>query len=57
MQKRSMNHRDTGVTIPGIDAVVTHPKGNVMKKISIVRVQKLKTTAAAAYPIFVCWPF
>jgi len=28
-----------------------------MKKISVLKVQKLKTTAVAAYPIWVCWPF
>jgi hypothetical protein len=27
-----------------------------MKKISIVKVQELKTTSVAAYPIFSCWP-
>lgn len=28
-----------------------------MQKISAVKVQKLKTTAVAMYPIFACWPF
>ena len=28
-----------------------------MKKISIVKVQKLKTTGVALYPIWECWPF
>lgn len=28
-----------------------------MKKISIRKVQKLKTTAVAAYPIWECWPW
>lgn len=28
-----------------------------MKKISVVKVQKLKTTAVALYPIWECWPF
>ncbi len=27
-----------------------------MKKISVVKVQKLKTTAVAMYPICVCFP-
>lgn len=28
-----------------------------MKKISVLKVQKLKTTSVALYPIWVCWPF
>lgn len=28
-----------------------------MKKISILKVQKLKTTSVAAYPIWVCFPW
>ena len=28
-----------------------------MKKISIRKMQNLKTTAVAAYPIWECWPF
>lgn len=28
-----------------------------MKKVSVVKVQKLKTTAVAMYPIWVCWPW
>lgn len=28
-----------------------------MKKINAVKVQKLKTTAVALYPIWECWPF
>lgn len=28
-----------------------------MKKISVVKVQKLKTTAVALYPIWTCWPW
>jgi hypothetical protein len=28
-----------------------------MKKISVVKVQKLKTTAVALYPIWECWPW
>lgn len=28
-----------------------------MKKISVVKVQQLKTTAVALYPIYFCWPF
>lgn len=28
-----------------------------MKKISIRKVQKLKTTSVAFYPIWECWPF
>lgn len=28
-----------------------------MKKISVVKVQELKTTAVAAYPIWMCWPW
>lgn len=28
-----------------------------MKKVSVVKVQKLKTTAVALYPIWVCWPW
>jgi len=28
-----------------------------MKKISIRKMQNLKTTAIAAYPIWECWPF
>ena len=28
-----------------------------MKKSSILKVQKLKTTSVAAYPIWVCLPF
>jgi hypothetical protein len=28
-----------------------------MKKIAVLPVQQLKTTSAAAYPIFLCWPF
>lgn len=31
--------------------------GAIMKKISIIKVQKLKTTAIALYPIYECWPF
>jgi hypothetical protein len=27
-----------------------------MKKIAVLPVQQLKTTSAAAYPIFLCWP-
>jgi hypothetical protein len=32
-------------------------KGIIMKKISARKVQKLKTTAVALYPIWMCWPF
>lgn len=28
-----------------------------MKKISVIKVQQLKTTASAMYPIFDCWPW
>lgn len=28
-----------------------------MKKVSVVKVQKLKTTAVALYPIWDCWPW
>lgn len=28
-----------------------------MQKISVVKVQKLKTTAVAFYPIWQCWPW
>jgi|GEM_PF-4790759 len=28
-----------------------------MKKISVLKVQKLKTTSVAFYPIWECWPF
>jgi hypothetical protein len=28
-----------------------------MKKISVLKVQKLKTTSVALYPIWVCWPW
>jgi len=28
-----------------------------MKKISVVKVQQLKTTSIALYPIYECWPF
>lgn len=28
-----------------------------MKKIEVVKVQKLKTTAVALYPIWMCWPW
>lgn len=28
-----------------------------MKKVSVVKVQKLKTTAVALYPIWACWPW
>ncbi len=28
-----------------------------MKKIEVVKVQKLKTTAVALYPIWECWPW
>lgn len=30
---------------------------NHMEKISIRKVQKLKTTTVALYPIWECWPF
>ncbi|ALN92802.1 hypothetical protein LG3211_3865 [Lysobacter gummosus] len=35
----------------------TQPRNVFMKKISILKVQKLKTTSVAAYPIWVCLPF
>lgn len=28
-----------------------------MKKISVLKTQKLKTTSVALYPIWECWPF
>lgn len=28
-----------------------------MKKISVVKVQDLKTTSVALYPIWTCWPY
>lgn len=30
---------------------------NFMKKISVVKVQDLKTTSVALYPIWTCWPY
>jgi hypothetical protein len=38
-------------------AITFNPQGvRTMKKIQIVKIQKLKTTATALYPIWMCWP-
>lgn len=45
-----------GMRAPPFDNF-TSPRRDVMKKVSVVKVQKLKTTAVALYPIWECWPW